>query len=261
MGSVNPSELASGLRVEMRMGGIAALLLCSGLVLFSPTRARGQDSVPEVRAELRQNVLAEWEVEAGWVLLFDGTSTAGWREYGEERAPVGWQAVDGALTRVGSAGDIISLQTFSDFELTFEWKLQEGGNSGVFLRAIEGPELIYHAAPEMQILDNDGHRDGRSPLTSTGSNYALHPAPEDIARPLGEWNQVKIIVEGAKVEHWVNGQKVVEYELWTRDWKDRVAASKFSEWPEYGMATSGHIGIQDHGSWVAFRNMKIRPIG
>ena len=206
------------------------------------------------------NTLTAEERAAGWRLLFDGSTTAGWRGYGREDLPAGWQAVDGALTRVGRGGDIITKDTFRDFELQLEWKTVEGGNSGVFIRAVEGAEAIYHAAPEIQILDDERHPDGQSPLTSSGANYGLHAAPRGVVKPVGEWNHFRIVVRGNHVEQWMNGQKVVEYELGSDDWKQRVAASKFAAWPEYGTAREGHIGLQDHGSRVAFRNVKIRPL-
>ena len=207
------------------------------------------------------SALTSAEKAAGWRLLFDGHTTNGWRGYMREGMPEGWQAVDGALTRVGRAGDIITTESYGNFELSLEWKVGPGGNSGVFYRAKAGPDAIYMVAPEMQVLDDAGHPDGRSPLTSAGSNYGLHPAERGAVRPAGEWNEARIIVDGDHVEHWLNGVKLVDYELGSPDWAELVANSKFGEWPEYGTATEGHVGLQDHGDWAAFRNIKIRPLG
>ena len=206
------------------------------------------------------NALTPEEKAAGWRLLFDGGTTDGWRGYMRDSMPEGWQTVDGALTRVARAADIVTTETYGSFELSLEWKVGPGGNSGVFYRAIEGPRLIYMSAPEMQVLDDAGHRDGRSPLTSAGSNYGLHPAERGVVRPAGEWNDARIIVDGDHVEHWLNGVKLVDYEFGSPDWAGRVADSKFGEWPEYGTASEGHIGLQDHGDWAAFRNIKIRRL-
>jgi hypothetical protein len=203
------------------------------------------------------NVLTEAERAAGWRLLFDGRTTAGWRGYMRPDMPAGWQVVDGALTRVGPGGDIITVEQFRNFELALEWKVAPGGNSGIFYRAIEGPAAIYRSAPEMQVLDDAAHRDGLSRLTAAGSNYGLHPAPEGVVKPAGEWNAVRIVVRGDHVEHWLNGIKVVEYQLGSPEWKALVAASKFAQWPEYGRAPRGHIGLQDHGDPVAYRSIKI----
>lgn len=206
------------------------------------------------------NTLTEAERAAGWKLLFDGASTDGWRGYMMDAMPDGWEAVDGALVRTGPTRDIITTETFRNFELSVDWKVDPGGNSGILYRAIEGPEEIYHGAPEMQVLDDEAHADGASQLTASGSNYALHPAPRGVVKPAGEWNTARIVVDGNHVEHWLNGQKLLEYEFHSEDWKRRVAESKFAEWPEYGMAEEGHIGLQEHGNRVAFRNVKIRVI-
>jgi len=196
-----------------------------------------------------------------WTNLLDG-SAAAWRGYRSQTLPEGWRfdTATGELTRSGPGGDIVTRAQFADFELELEWRVGPKGNSGVFYRAGEGTEDIYENAPEMQILDNGGHRDGLTPKTSAGSNYALHAPSADVTRPVGEWNRARIVVVGAHVEHWLNGTKVVEYELWTPEWKGLVAAAKFREWPSYGLATRGHIGLQDHGDVVAFRKIRIREL-
>lgn len=206
------------------------------------------------------NTLSAAERAAGWRLLFDGRTTAGWRGYMSDSMPNGWQVVDSALTRVARAGDIITTEKFGDFELTLEWQIAKGGNSGVFYRAIEGPEFIYFGAAEMQVLDDAGHPDGRKELTSAGSNFALYPVRRGVVKPAGEWNTVRIVARGTHIEHWLNGEKVVEYEQGSSEWVARVAASKFSAWPQYGKAMQGHIGLQEHGARVSFRNIKIRSL-
>lgn len=222
------------------------------LGLLAPCRIHAQTAA--------LNTLTQAERDAGWQLLFDGRTLDGWRGYMRPDMPSGWQVVDGLLTRVSRAGDIITTRMYRDFELKFEFRVAEGGNSGIFYRAVEGPEYIYYFAPEYQILDDARHPDGKSPLTSTGANYAVNEAPRGVTKPAGEWNSGRIVVNGRHVEHWLNGTKVVEYELGSEDWARRVAASKFHQWPEYGKAETGYIGIQDHGSKVEFRNLKVREI-
>lgn len=204
------------------------------------------------------NHLTDAERAAGWRLLFDGRTTAGWRGFRRDSMPAGWQVVDGALTRVAQGGDIITVDQFENFELALEWKVAPRGNSGVFYRATEATDVIYQNAAEMQVLDDAGHRDGQSQLTAAGSNYGLHAVPPGIAKPAGEWNHARIVANGAHVEHWLNGVKVVEYQLWSPEWEALVKGSKFAEWPPYGRAKRGHIGLQDHGDWVVYRNIKIR---
>lgn len=210
------------------------------------------------------NTLTEAETRAGWTLLFDGRTTDGWRGYGRGDMPAGWTAVDGALTRTAAAGDIISRAQYGDFELRLEWKIAEGGNSGIFYRGVEDGDPrnhpIYHSAPEMQVLDDAGHADGKSPLTSAGSAYGLYPVPPGIAHGPGVWNEVRLVVRGDSVEHWLNGVRVVHYRLGSPDWLARVRASKFNEWPRYGRAREGHLGLQDHGDWVAYRSIKVRRL-
>jgi hypothetical protein len=206
------------------------------------------------------NTLTAAERAAGWELLFDGETLSGWTGYSGPEALAGWGVEDGMLVRTGPGGDIVTQREFEDFELSLEWRLEEGGNSGVFYRAALGEEWMYHSAPEMQVLDDERHPDGQSPLTSAGANYGLDPAPRGVVRPVGEWNQARIVVRGAHVEHWLNGTKVVEYELGSPEWEAKVANSKFREWPAYGRAETGHIGLQDHGDPVWYRNIKIREV-
>ena len=212
--------------------------------------------------ESAHNRLTPEEEAAGWRLLFDGETLDGWRGYQQEGVAAGWSAEDGVLAFApgGDGGDLITVEQFADFELSLEWKVGPGGNSGVFYRLTEEERAPYWTGPEMQILDDDGHADGRNLKTSAGSNYALHGPSEEVVRPAGEWNHARIVVNGSHVEHWLNGAKVVAYELWTPEWEAAVAETKFSEWPGYGRARRGHLGVQDHGDPVWFRNIKVREL-
>ncbi len=207
------------------------------------------------------NSLTQTEVAAGWELLFDGKSTAGWRTYQAEAASPGWQVIDGELTLTERAGDLITIAEYADFEIQLEWQVAAGANSGLFIRAGESTPYIFMTAPEVQILDDAKHPDGRSPLTSAGSNFGLHPVPRGIVKAAGQWNHIRVRVDGNQVTHWLNDIEVVSYELGSAAWQAKVAASKFSAWPAYGTLAQGHIGLQDHGDRVAFRNIKLRVIG
>jgi hypothetical protein len=237
----------------------ASLLACSAGAQEAQTADGATETAQADDVQDMPNTLTAAEREAGWRLLFDGSTLDGWRGYRQE-ATTGWDVVDGTITRVGRGGDIVTNEIFDDFELTVDWRVEEGGNSGILYNATLGLEQIYHGAPEMQILDDERHPDGGSQLTSAGANYALHPAPRGIVRPAGEWNTSRILMQGNHVEHWLNGEKIVEYELLSDDWKRRVAESKFAQWPEYGQATEGRIGLQDHGNPVQFRNIKVRVL-
>jgi hypothetical protein len=207
-------------------------------------------------------VLTAGEQNTGWRLLFDGETPAGWRGFKRPDLPAGWQVIDGALTRVAEAGDIVTDAEFQDFELALEWQVEPGGNSGIFYRVSEAPELeaVWQSGPEMQVLDDAGHQDGQRPETSAGACYDIYPAPRGVSRPAGEWNQVRLLVRGKHVEHWLNGSKVVEYELGSPDWERRLQQSKFAKLPRYGREPTGRIALQDHGDRVAYRNIRIRPL-
>lgn len=213
--------------------------------------------------------------EDGWEVLFDGTSTDNFRGYNSETFPEnGWEiAEDGSLHLKGSGkgeaggrgGDIITKEKYQNFELSLEWKISEGGNSGIFYLAQEEEgEPIYKSSPEMQILDNERHPDarlGENGNRQAGALYDLIPAVPQNAKPAGEWNQVKILVYKGTVVHTMNGENVVEYHLWTDDWKDMVSKSKFKDWPNFvNTAEEGYIGLQDHGDDVWFRNIKIKKL-
>ena len=223
--------------------------------------AQAQATTPAAQQPPSANTLSPAERAAGWRLLFDGTSTKGWRGFRQKAAPDGWQAVDGTLSRVRSGADLITVDQFDSFELALEWKIASGGNSGIMFRVSEDEEATYHTGPEMQVLDNGRHPDGRAPLTSAGSCYGLYAPVKDTTKPVGEWNAVRLIVNGNHVEHWLNDVKVVEYELGSPEWTKLVRSSKFNEWPRYGRVPRGHIALQDHGDLVSYRNIKIRSIG
>ena len=175
--------------------------------------------------------------------------------------PNGWRVENGTLTKDGSVDDIMTTDQFANFELALDWKIAKGGNAGIFYRGTEEYEHIYWSAPEYQLLDDANAPDGKSRLTSAAAAYALYPPPAGIVKPAGEWNSTRILVNGAHVEHWLNGQKVVQYELWSPDWEAKVKASKFNDWPNYGRAKSGYIAIQgDHNGMLTLRNIKIRTL-
>lgn len=198
---------------------------------------------------------------AGWRPLFDGRTTAGWRGYRSHTAPPGWRAVDGTLHKDSVIGDIFTADQFGDFELAFDWKLSAAGNAGAFYRGTEEYDHIYWSAPEYQLLDDAAHVDGKNRLTSTGAAYGLYPAPPGVVKPAGEWNASRIVARGNQVEHWLNGQKLLEYELESPDWKAKVKASKFVDYPNYGRAKKGYIGFQgDHEGVLSLRDIRIREL-
>lgn len=201
--------------------------------------------------------------ENSWTVLFDGENLDQWRGYNQDTISAKWQIEDGALTLVeGGAGDIMSRDQFGNFELELEWKISEGGNSGIFFHVVEADTLgaTYLSAPEMQILDDERHADGELMTHRAGANYDMQACSEVATSPVGEWNSIRLIYQDGVVEHWMNEVKVVAYEEGSETWKEQLANSKFHDWPMYAKSSTGHIALQDHGDQVWFRNIRIRNL-
>ncbi len=241
-------------------------LLCMALAACGGEPA---EEAPETIPTPEHNTLTDAERESGWELLFDGETTSGWRAYGGDAFPEhGWSVEDGQLISVAGdpeadtgGEDLVTTQTFTDFDLRFEFNVTPVGNSGIFIRVIENDEPIWWNAPEYQVMDDSAYAaDGWTEEHMTGVHYAIEGAAVNVFRRAGEWNEGRIVVDDGRVEHWLNGAKLVEYELGSPEWAEQVAGSKFAEFPKYGTAESGPIGIQDHGTRVTYRNIKIRRL-
>jgi hypothetical protein len=197
----------------------------------------------------------------GWRSLLQKDSAPDWRGWKEPGLPKGWHVAGGVLSKDGAVDDLVSTRPYANFELELEWKIGKEGNSGIFYRGTREYDHIYWSGPEYQLLDDDNTEDGKSRLTAAGSDYALYPAAAGAVHPYDHWNKSRLIVKGNHVEHWLNGVKVVEYDLKSADWKQRVAASKFAKYPNYALADTGLIGLQgDHPGALAVRNIRIREL-
>ena len=245
------------------------LLLAGTLMLAGSSTARAQDSTMQSASHDMAmtdslNTLTEEEKADGWELLFDGEDLSAWRGFRQDSVPAGWTIDENAIHFSGDqeAGDLITDSQYESFELQLDWKIAEGGNSGIMFHVTEDNERTYESGPEMQVLDDAAHPDAQNgPDRLAGANYALHPpSNREAVKPAGEWNTVRLVVDGSRVEHWMNGEKVVEYELGSDEWNALVAASKFGEMPNYGTAETGHIALQDHGDPVWYRNVKIKQL-
>jgi len=215
----------------------------------------------------RPNTLSQREIDEGWQLLFDGNSTHSWHGYLEQDVGEGWLAKDGALYCKGLGGDIggdiITDKQFDNFILKLEWKISKGGNSGIFYHVQEDTNYTapYHTGPEYQIIDDAGFPQPLKNWQKTGADYAMYVANDKKElKPQGEWNTTKIVFDNGHVEHWLNGNKIVEFEAWSHDWKTRKSEGKWKDYPDYGKFKKGHIGLQDHGSEVWFKNIKIKEL-
>lgn len=199
--------------------------------------------------------------EGAWQTLIQDHSAPLLRGWQHPGLPAGWTIRHGVLSKSGPVDDLQSTQRYKDFELQLEWKIGKEGNSGIFYRATHKYDEIYWTGPEYQLLDDANTDDGKSRLTAAGSVYAMYPAPAGVVHPYGHWNKLGLIVRGHHVEYWMNGRRIVTYELGSADWKKRDTASKFSAYPGYGLAPEGFIGIQgNHPGAVAVRNMRIRVL-
>lgn len=208
---------------------------------------------------------ADADDDSGWEYLFDGKTADAWRGFQQDSLPKNWIIKDGNLVGLGYGGDlggdIITKKQFEDFELYVEWAISEGGNSGIFFHVLEeGYPTTYSTGPEYQLIDDIGFPEKLEEWQKTGANYAMHNAHAKFLKPVGEFNSSKIRVKDGKVEHWLNETKIIEYELWTDAWKSLVQNSKWKDYPFYGLARKGHIGLQDHGSEVRFREIKLKDL-
>ncbi len=214
------------------------------------------------------NTLTRKEIKEGWVLLFDGANTDGWRGYNMDHLPSAWKATNGTLMSAGEGGDIggdiITEKEYENFDFMLDWKLAAEGNSGILYHIVEGPELhsTYYSGPEYQIIDDIGFPGGVGPFNSTGADYAMTPADTimKILHPVGNWNSSRIVFDQGKVTHFLNGKKIVEFNAWSDDWNSKVESGKWKNYPNYGLAKTGYIGLQDHGSKIWFKNIKVREL-
>jgi hypothetical protein len=208
--------------------------------------------------------LSNKEIKQGWELLFDGKSFEKWKSFNGGEV-TGWKIVGIEMHNSGTGsdhgGDIITKKQYENFELYLEWKVAPQSNSGVFFHVQEGyTDAIYETGPEYQLIDDKGWPEKLEDWQLSGANYAMHPPKNARVKPIDEWNETRIIVKNPRVEHWLNGKKVVEYDLWSDEWKALKAAGKWADSSHYGETKSGHIGLQDHGGLTMFRNIKIKEI-
>ena len=208
-------------------------------------------------AQEQHNQLTDEEKSAGWELLFDGKSLEHWRNYRKSDVGDGWKVVDGEIVwQQKQAGDLITRQTYMGFEFKVDYKISQGGNSGLMYHVTEDQPRPWQTGPEIQIQDNAGGHDPQK----AGWLYQLYPASQDATNPAGQWNTLHIKITPQKCVQFMNGVKYCEYVKGSDEWNQKVKASKFGRMPMFGKPNNGHICLQDHGNVVAFRNIKVRRI-
>lgn len=216
----------------------------------------------------KHNTLTEVEVADGWQLLFDGQTTNGWRDYNGSSLTQPWHAVDGVLKAKGEGSDglgyIVTDKEYDNFVLSWDWKLSKGGNSGMIYHVVENPVFTtpYVTGPEYQLLDVPNFEGELEDWQKLGVDYAMH-LPDSAkmkVNPYGNWNNSKIVFDNGHVEHWLNGEKILEFEAWTPEWFEKKNSGKWKDAPEYGIARKGVVCLQDHGYPAEFRNIKIKEL-
>jgi hypothetical protein len=250
---------------------LLVVLFIAGSQVFYSCKFIGKGADTAMAVVDTINSLTPQEQSEGWILMFDGKTTTGWRGYDTTVFPdSGWVVEDGTLRCIGSGmgeaggkgGDILYDKKFKDFDLKLEWKIDTGGNSGIFYLGQEIPgEPVWKSACEMQVLDNERHPDARLGVDGNrmaGSLYDLIPAVPQNSKPAGQWNTAEILVYQGTVVHWQNGEKVLEYHIGTPDWDKMIKASKFKDFPEFGKYKEGYVALQDHGNNVWYRGIKIK---
>ena len=204
------------------------------------------------------------EDDTGFVLLTGQDGREHWLGYGRDNSqdtwPANWEFVDGVLHAKGGGADLKTREQYGDFDLRFEWKIANKGNSGVMYRVSQEKDPAYFTGPEYQVIDDVGNEDAASLDTSSASIYALYAPEKKYSKPAGEWNDSRIVVKGNHVEHYLNGEKAIECEMGSDDWNRRVKASKFDAWKKFGKNSRGYIDLQDHGDQVWYRNVRIKSL-
>ena len=236
-----------------------ALAACQPEAQTTPT-VEAEPAAPTEEAATMATLSAD-EQAAGWRLLFNGQDFTGWHTYNSGAPAAPWSVADGAIALAGrGGGDLVTDEEFGPFELSIEWKVAEGGNSGIIYLVHEDAEIpnTYNTGPEMQVLDDAKHADGKIPSHRAGALYDFAEPFVAASKPVGEWNEARILFTGDRIEHWLNGWKVVAYERNTQIYRALVAYSKYKDWPGFGELPEGHILLQDHGNTVHFRSIKIR---
>jgi len=225
------------------------------------------------KGTMKNNSTKTGEANDGWMTLFDGKTTSGWHQYGGGPVGSAWKIADGTLYldstertdsgKIKNGGDITTDEEFENFDLKLEWKISKGGNSGIIFCVHEDTtkyKKSYETGPEMQVLDNEGHKDGKIIKHRAGDLYDLISCSKETVKPVGEWNQVEIKLLNGKLDFFLNGENVVSTTMWDDSWNKMIANSKFKTMPGFGTFKKGHIDLQDHDCMVWYRNIMIKKL-
>jgi hypothetical protein len=240
---------------------IVSLVILAGCKTGDQKDDESAETAPEADTA---NQAGNQQLEQGWTLLFDGQTMNGWRPFKNQEND-SWEVIDGTLhckpfEEATKRADLITVNQYENFELAFEWKIAPQSNSGVMFRVTEDYDQPFFTGPEYQVLDDGGFPGEVKEVNFSGGNYDMHAPVNKKLNPVGEWNTSRIVADGNRIEHWLNGDKVVEYEIGSEDWKNRKANSKWNDVEGYAVPKRGHIDLQDHSHEVWFRNIMIREL-
>jgi hypothetical protein len=220
-------------------------------------------SKTSVVLQTKDNELTAAEKKAGWVLLFDGKTTNEWRTY-QNKSDDSWEIVNGELhckkDGVTKRADLVTKNEYASFEIQFDWKVSKGANSGLLYHVLETHNASYETGPEYQLIDDLGYEEKLEDWQKSGADYAMHPPLKIASKPAEEYNHTRLVVNGAHVEHWLNGVKVADFIAWTPEWEKLKKEGKWKDYPDYGNAKTGLIALQDHGGGIWFKNIKIKKL-
>jgi hypothetical protein len=245
---------------------ISILLLVIGVA--SCNNSADTDTAKKDSTMTNETINSSDTVKGTAVSLFDGKSFNGWHGFNKTGEIKNWTIEDGAMVCLGAAadahgGDIVSDKEYENFELSWDWKISKGGNSGVMYHVVEDKkyQAPYETGPEYQMIDDIGFPEKIEEWQKSGADYAMYTANDKKKlKPVGEWNTSKIVFNKGHVEHWLNGEKIVEFQAWDDAWKKKVAEGKWKDYPDYGVAKTGRIALQDHGNKAYFKNIMIREL-
>jgi hypothetical protein len=213
--------------------------------------------------QVGDNQLTDAEKKSGWELLFDGKTTNRWRTY-QNLPDDSWEILAGELhckaDGVQHRADLVTKDPFGSFELQVDWKVGKSANSGILYHVLETKKSTYETGPEYQLIDDLGYAEKLEDWQKSGADYAMHPPSKMVSKPMGEYNHSRLVVNGAHVEHWLNGVKIVDFIAWTPEWEKLKATGKWKDYPDYGIAKTGLIALQDHGGGIWFKNIKIKKL-
>ncbi|MEZ5072616.1 MAG: DUF1080 domain-containing protein [Bacteroidales bacterium] len=258
---------------HLATAAVAALLILGTSCTSNPKTGDSESAEEGTATEesAAMNTLTPEEIADGWTLLFDGRTTAGWKNFNQDTL-TGWLVEDGCLVGLGLGGDIggdiVTMKSYENFILEWDWKLGAHGNSGVMYHVVETPEYHapYETGPEYQLIEDGDFRDENGEpyaleeWQKTAADYAMYLPNDQKQVNVREWNTSKIVFTPELAEYWINGKKVLEFVPWSDDWNERRNSGKWDAYPDYGLARSGKICLQDHGSKVWFRNIKVKSL-